>query len=65
MPLNKETKQNKTKQNQIKKVKDYKRKTSLLIDMSIPTDNNISIKEYNKISKYRELEIEIEKMWHQ
>ena len=34
-------------------VKDYKRKT-YLIDMVIPTDNNILIKEYYKISKYKE-----------
>ena len=40
-------------------VKDYKRKTCLLIDMSIPTYNNISIKEYNKISEHKDLEIEI------
>ena len=29
--------------------------------MSMPTDINISVKEYNKISKYNDLEIEIEK----
>ena len=29
-----------------------------------PIDNNTPIKEYNKISKYKDLEIEIEKMWH-
>ena len=45
-------------------VKDYKRKTCLLIGMLVPTDNNISVKEYNKISKYKDLEKEIEKMWH-
>ena len=32
--------------------------------MTMQTDNNISVKEYNKISKYENLEIEIEKMWH-
>ena len=32
-------------------VKDYKRKTCFLIDMSVPTDNNKSVKEYNEISK--------------
>ena len=32
--------------------------------MSVPTDNNISVKEYNKISKYKHMEIEIEKMRH-
>ena len=45
-------------------VKNYQRKIYLLIDMSGPTDNNISVKEYNKTSKYIDLEIEIEKMWH-
>ena len=29
-------------------VKNYIRKTCLPIDMPMPTDNNISIKEYNK-----------------
>ena len=33
---------------------DHKRKTWVLIDMSVPTDN----------ISYRDLEIEIEKMWH-
>ena len=39
---------------------DYK-KAWLLIDMSVPTDNNISVKEYNEISKYKDLEMETEK----
>ena len=34
-------------------VKDYKGKTSLLIDIVVTTDNNISVKEYNNISKYK------------
>ena len=29
--------------------------------MFLPTDNYISVKEYNKISKYKNLEIEIKK----
>ena len=29
-----------------------------------PTDNNKSIKEYDKISKYKDLEIEFVKMGH-
>ena len=32
--------------------------------MSVPTDNNISIKEYNRISRYKDLKVEIEKIWH-
>ena len=43
-------------------VKNNKRNTCFLIDVSVSTDNNISVKEYNKISKYKDLEIEIEKM---
>ena len=31
--------------------------------MFVLMDNNISIKEYYKISKYKDLEIEIKKMW--
>ena len=32
--------------------------------MTIPTENNISVKECNKISRYKDLEIEIEHIWH-
>ena len=32
--------------------------------MSVPKDNNTSVKEYEKRSKYKDLEIEIEKMLH-
>ena len=45
-------------------VKDYKKKICLLIDMSVLTSNNISVKEYNKINKNRDLQIEIEKICH-
>ena len=40
-------------------VKDFKEKTCLLIDMSIPTDQNIPAKKFDKLSKYKDLEIEI------
>ena len=33
-----------------------------LIDMSVPSDSNISAKEFEKLSKYKDLEIEIAKM---
>ena len=45
-------------------VKDNERKTCLLTDKFVATEDNISIKEYNKASKYNDLEIEIEKLWH-
>ena len=31
--------------------------------MTIPTDRNISVKEFDKLSKYKDLQIEIERMW--
>ena len=45
-------------------IKDHKSKTCLLIDMTISTDRNISVKELDKLSKYKDLQIEIEPMWH-
>ena len=45
-------------------VKDCKKKTCLLIDMTVPSDRNLSLEEYEKMSKYKELEIEIQKMWN-
>ena len=45
-------------------MKDYKKKTCLLIDMAVLSDRKLSLEEYEKISKYRDLEIEIQKMWH-
>ena len=38
--------------------------TCLLIDMSVPSDNNVTAKVFEKLSKYKDLEIEVEKMWH-
>ena len=38
-----------------------KRKTGFVIDISIPTDNDISVKEYNNMSKYKVVEIEFQK----
>ena len=32
--------------------------------MTVSSDRNLSLKEYEKISKYKDLEIEIHKMWH-
>ena len=44
-------------------VKDRKAKTCLLIDMSVPSDKNVPVKTFDKLSKYKDLEIEIQKMW--
>ena len=32
--------------------------------MSVPSDRNISAKAFEKLSKYKDLEIEVQKMWH-
>ena len=36
-----------------------------MIDMSVPSDSIISIKEFKKLRKYKDLEIEIAKKWMQ
>ena len=38
--------------------------TSKLIDMTVPSDKNIALKEIEKKSKYRDLELQIQRMWH-
>ena len=40
-------------------IKDKQDKTCQLIDMSVPSDSNISAKELEKLRKYKDLEIEI------
>ena len=45
-------------------VEDKHNGTCLLINMSVPTDKNVSAKLFEKLSKYKDLEIEIENMWH-
>ena len=44
-------------------VRDKKEKVCLLLDVSVPSDTNTSLKTYEKISKYKDLEIEIAKSW--
>ena len=44
-------------------VKDSANSTSKLIDMTIPSDRNIALKEIEKKSKYKDLELEIQGMW--
>ena len=45
-------------------IKDYETKTCFLIDMTNPSERNTSVKELEKLRKYKDLEIEIVKMWH-
>ena len=43
-------------------IKDQQEKSCLLIDMSIPTEKNTSVIVTEKLSKYKDLEIEIERI---
>ncbi|KAI5731215.1 hypothetical protein M8J77_006429 [Diaphorina citri] len=45
-------------------VRDRKEKMCLIIDVAIPADMNIERKEAEKILKYKDLGIEIERMWN-
>ena len=44
-------------------IKDKQEKTCMLIDLAIPSDRNTAVKVAEKLSKYKDLEIEITKMW--
>ena len=44
-------------------VKDKKENKCYLIDMSVPGDCNVNAKEFEKRAKYKDLEIEIQRMW--
>ena len=35
----------------------------IFIDMSVPSERNVASKETEKLSKYKDLEIEVTKMW--
>ena len=45
-------------------VKDSVNSTRKMIDMTVPSDRNIALKEIKKKSKYKDLELEIQRMWH-
>ena len=46
-------------------VKDSVNSTCKLIDMTVPSDRNIALKETEKKKcKYKDLELEIQRMWH-
>ena len=45
-------------------VKDHQSKTCYITDISIPSERNMALKEVEKLSKYKDLEIEINRMWN-
>ena len=44
-------------------IKVHKEKTPKLINFEFPMDMNISVKEFEKLSKYKDLQIEVDRMW--
>jgi hypothetical protein len=44
-------------------VKDKVLRICFMVDVSIQSERNVSIKRVEKLSKYKDLEIEITKMW--
>ena len=44
-------------------IKDHINNTCQLIDMTMPSDRNVSTKEVEKLSKYKDLENEVSKIW--
>ena len=44
--------------------KNYNDETCFLIDISLPSDTNVSFEIYEKLSKYKVLETGATKMWH-
>ncbi len=44
-------------------IKNKTTKECILIDMAIPSERNTSVSVTEKLSKYKDLEIEIKRMW--
>ena len=45
-------------------IRDNEKRTCMLIDVAIPQDSNVIKKEAEKILKYKDLTIEIQRMWN-
>ena len=45
-------------------IKEKSKNLCTLIDMAVPSERNVATKEVEKIAKYKDLEIEISKMWN-
>ena len=44
-------------------IKNFEQNTCTMIDVTVPADKYISLKEFQKLLKYKDLEIEVTKMW--
>jgi hypothetical protein len=56
--------QNTNNNNNNNNKRDYERGTCMLLDVAIPGDGNAIQKEAEKILKYKDLTIEIQRMWN-
>jgi hypothetical protein len=45
-------------------IRDNEKRTYMLIDVAIPGDRNVTKKEAQKMLKYKDLTIEIQRMWN-
>jgi hypothetical protein len=45
-------------------IRDYEKGTCMLLDVAIPGDRNVIKKEAEKILKYKDLRVEIQRMWN-
>ena len=43
-------------------IKNHEERTCIMMDVAVPSDLNISLKEFQKLSKYKDLEVEVTKM---
>ena len=41
----------------------FEENTCILIDVAVPADKNISFNEFQNLSRYKDLETEVTKMW--
>ena len=44
-------------------IKDFKERTCTMLDVTVPADKNFSLKEFDKLFKYKDLGIEVIKTW--
>ena len=44
-------------------IKNHEERTCIMMGVAVPSDQNISLKEFQKLSKYKDLEMEVTKMW--
>ena len=44
-------------------IKNHEEQTCIMMDMAVPSDQNILLKGFQKLPKYKDLEVKVTKMW--